>query len=322
MEGYDVPSPEFQTPPIELREAIFRHSGWRHQRQAVWESLKRTGASRHRLDRFANCGGACYVEVSPSTGDVRITGNFCHDRLCVPCGTARAHKISQALLTQLPEGPIRFLTLTLRHSDTPLRDQVDRLYRSFAVLRRRKWWLARVTGGAAFVEVKLSDKDGLWHPHLHVLIGGVWLDQKELSQEWHAVTGDSSIVKVLAVPDRKAATGYVAKYSAKPVEGEVYRHPEKLDECSLALKARRLCFTFQSWRGIDLDATPAHVDDWRPIGPLSRLFSDAEAGDDDARLIVEALLNHDKLPWFRDRAPPDVPNTSDTHVSAAQLSQL
>lgn len=310
LEGYDPPRPEFQVCPITISEAIFRHSGWRHQRQRVWESLLRIHANNARLDRFANCGASCSVEYSPSTQEVRYVGSCCHDRTCLPCGIARSGKIARALVAALPPGCVRFITLTLRHNDNALRDQLDRLYACFLALRRRKFWLAGVTGGAAFLEVKLGEKDGRWHPHLHILVSGKWLDQKALSKEWLAVTGDSSIVDVRSVPDRAEVSGYVAKYAAKPLDGKVIDCPPKLDEAIISLRGRRLCFTFGDWRGIDLDADAPDPGDWQRLGSLSALLSDTRSGDPAALQILDCLLNRRKLPlkFFDGPGPP--PNTS------------
>jgi hypothetical protein len=180
----------------------------------------------------------------------------------------------------------RFYTFTLRHSDTPLSAQIDRLYRSFAVLRRRKDFLAHCRGGAAFFEAKISEKSGLWHPHLHVIIEGVWWDQRELARAWHSVTGDSTVVDVRAVGDTDGTCRYVTKYVTKPAHDSVYRDPDKFDELVSALAGRRLATTFGTWRGFKLNETPDDPGEWVPLMPLHDVASLARRGDEQALRLM------------------------------------
>jgi hypothetical protein len=38
--------------------------------------------------------------------------------------------------------------------------------------------------------------DGMWHPHLHVIAEGRFLDKHALSAAWHHATGDSFVVDI------------------------------------------------------------------------------------------------------------------------------
>jgi len=166
---------------------------------------------------------------------------------------------------------VRFVTLTLRHSRTPLEDQLDRLYRSFNVLRRRKFWLAHVDGGAAFCETKVSEKDGLWHPHLHLVVVGSYMDQRTLSQEWLAVTGDSSVVDISRVRDEKTVGFYITKYVSKPLDSSLFTDESLLQEAIVALSGRRLCMTFGSWRGTPLVEVEHGEEQWTRLGSTVEL---------------------------------------------------
>lgn len=246
-----APHPDFRSEPSTPEEETFRHSSWQPRRRKVWDSLQRCQRSTARLDRFAECGSGLWIGVSSETGDIALQSNCCHDRWCVPCQAAKAAVIAEQIELALYKKVSRFVTLTLRHSPTPLTDQIDRLYDSFTRLRHRAFWKANVLGGVASLEVKLG-RDGLWHVHLHLICEGKYLDQRQLSREWHAVTGDSSIVDVRLVRDGAIGARYLTKYVTKPASAEVYEAPEKLDEMVLALGGRRLCLTFGSWRGIKL----------------------------------------------------------------------
>lgn len=234
--------------------------------------------SENRLNRFAQCGSALYTQVEVHEGTARLTCNSCRDRFCTPCGNARARIITSALDSVMKGKTTRFVTLTQRASDTPLADQIDRLYRNFSVLRRRTWWRDHAEGGAAFLEVKLGQNSGLWHPHLHIILQGTYLPQAELSAEWHAVTGDSFIVHVGDCRDSTARARYVTKYVTKPATSEVFQDAAKLAEMLQAMKGRRLCLTFGSWRGTPLDPDEAPAGEWKHAGTLEQVMHRAVSG--------------------------------------------
>lgn len=246
------------------------------------------------------------VQLATDGSDIRLVSHHCQDRFCIPCQRRIASAICSNL-NRLVEGKdVRFFTFTLRHSRTPLSAQLDRLYRSFKELRRRKIWTDSQDAGAAMLEVKLSEKDGLWHPHLHVLAQGSWVDQKELSKAWHEVTGDSSIVDVRRPASGTELVGYVTKYVTKPADASVYRSAAALDEAIEALRGRRRCLTFGAWRGSPLEDMPDDGREWQTLDSLESLLRRAAAGDVSALRFVEALER--KIPDLLERwsgCPPD-----------------
>jgi len=283
------PRAEFQVTPLDPLEAAFRHSGWSVRRRLVWDALRRTHQSPNRLDRFAQCGSACVVEWSKTLQTARLRANFCRDRLCVPCGRARSRQVANALIKESTGRTVRFATFTLRHSRTPLRDQIDRLYRSFSALRRRAWFKSNTAGGVAVLETKIGI-DGLWHVHLHTLLVGQYLDQKTLSEEWHAVTGDSYIVDVRRIDGDHGAIKYVAAYVGKPMDATVTQHAEALDEFVIAIRGRRVVNTWGCWSRLDLDPdTSETATDWLPVASLRQLINDARGGDRFAQAMLLSL---------------------------------
>lgn len=291
--AYDV-HPDFAVEPATLGERTFRHSGWWGTREKVWSALKRTGHRGAQMQAFAECGSGCWVQHSKSRGAFRTSSNCCKSRWCVPCGVARAARLRASVAKQLEDWQkVRFITLTLRHSQTPLTDQIDRLLRSYRELRRRPAWTTSIDGAAAFVEVKISDRDGLWHPHLHIIAVGRWIDARALSREWHAVTGDSTIVDVQLAKSPAGVASYVVKYVTKPLDQSVVACPDRLDEAIVALKGRRLVNGSGVLRSISDDATPDGVDDWHTIGRLDALLDDARNGDAAAAAIVASLKHLD-----------------------------
>jgi len=190
----------------------------------------------------------------------------------------------------------RFITLTLRASNTPLTDQIDRLFRSFRALRVDKNLGGKLKGGAAFGEIKIGERSGRWHPHLHVIAEGAFIDQKELSRAWHRITGDSTIVDIKRVDSVERAASYVAKYVTKPADASVFANTELLDEFVCAIAGRRLCSTFGSWRGFCLDAPPPDDVQWITLGSVHSLRLSASDGNVDALRWLEAASR--KWPLF------------------------
>lgn len=284
------PRAEFSSPIADRAETLFRHSSWRHRRQMIWDAMHRTSASVAKLDRFENCGSCLWLRAVLETGELGLVSNTCHDRWCEVCGRERAAVIAENAFHAVKGEVVRFVTLTLKHSPTSLSDQLDRINASFNRLRERRWWKDRVRGGAAFLEVKLSEKSGLWHPHLHLIIDSDFLDQRELSQEWLGVTGDSSIVDVRLIRDFGGVAAYVTKYVTKPASAEVYAVPERLDEMILAMRGRRLCATFGSWRGLKLSEVPPSDCEWKSLGSVTSLWSQARSGDERAIALVTLIV--------------------------------
>ena len=272
----------------------FRHSGWQRTRTLVRNSLMRTQQSVSRIVNWDNCGYGAYVlqsEADPSR--FRIAGSNCHDRFCTPCAKLRSQCIANALHEAARDRVVRFVTLTLKHRTEPLATTLDRLYDSFAKLRRTKLWKKCVHGGAAFVEIKWIENSEQWHPHLHVICMGSFLPQPKLRAQWFSITGDSHIVDVRLVRDKVEMTRYVTKYVTKFLSNSFVNRPSLLDEAVSAMCARRLCLTFGSWRGILLTKDDSSFE-WVNLGSLNDWVSRAVRGELEA-LQVLCYLDPDFL---------------------------
>jgi hypothetical protein len=272
------PSPEWQFPPISGREARFWHSSHQRERKAIYHALRTMGKYR-QIHTFVNCGSDVRVLFRLRIGDVpqiRLAANRCKNRFCPLCSRCRSTVFAANVSALIRERAcrVRMVTLTLRHSDTPLRDQIRRLTQCFNNLKRRSWWKDKVSGGVMFTELKIG-KDGRWHVHCHIIAESSFLPIHELSNEWHAVTGDSPIVDVREIESPEKAGGYVAKYGSKPCDPSVLYSPEKLIEAIEALKGVRLATTFGEWRGKKLTSSSDDTDNvgWEEIGTLHSIMT-------------------------------------------------
>lgn len=299
--------------------STFRHSGWANRRRKVYEALCRTGQTFPRRTEFAGCGNHAYVlrsTTEPIT--YRVAGSSCHDRFCLPCAAERSNAIKLNVLERIGINPVRFLTLTIKSAQEPLTELLDKLYSSFQSLRRRTLWTKAVTGGVAFLEVKWSARAQRWHPHFHVLIQGRYLPQKPLAIAWLDITGDSHVVDIRAVRDLTHTAYYVTKYASKPLDNSFLDLPDQLDEAILALKGRKLCLTFGTWRGVLLARTIAEGA-WENIGPLEDFIFNAAHGDPAALETLAFITNRDLTDLYS-RAPPLAPAPTPQQPIETQLS--
>jgi len=293
-----LPSPSFAPlPPVDVLAhpeedagTMFRHSGWAAQRRRVAAALAAAFPETARLDRFSNCGRDAWVVQHPNRPrDFRVMANYCRDRYCVPCAAMRGRLLASNLLDAIGDRPIRMITLTLRsEAGDPLKPLLDRLYQSFARLRRTAFWGEHVTGGAALLEIKFIGRTRRWHPHLHILANGKFVPRGRLAGEWQRITGDSYIVDVRPVRDRGHAAHYLTKYVSKPADPSASRSHDLLLELVRACHGRRLCSTFGNWSGIELLRHDPPVE-WIFITTLGVLQQRARDGDAESQQILRSL---------------------------------
>lgn len=278
--------------------ARFRHSGWWQIRKRVFEALKACNVPLGRRNAFATCGNAATVWQSDTPPhEFKLRGNHCHDRLCTPCANARSQEIARALNERIQGAKLSFITLTICGTGQRLAELLKRLYTGFRALRLHPAWKEAVRGGAAFLEVKWSDKAKRWHPHFHLIADAKFIDQGELSTIWRTITKDSYIVDVRRVQNPEVANRYVTKYASKPLNSSFSNTPDLLQEALTSLHGKRLCFCFGTWYKIplhDIDEDDAVAGSWSPLYSLNDLLREADRGNVDARSVLEQLHLIDK----------------------------
>lgn len=284
--------------------SVFRHTGWAPQRKRIYESFQRLDLGIDRLWNFTQCGKHAYVLRHPTEPDVyRISGSTCHDRFCLPCANSRSHTIAMNVIDNNHASQTRLITLTLHSHTEPLAQLLSHLSISFSKLRQRSQWKKRVTGGVAFLEIKWNAHLSRWNVHLHILASGKYYKTGLLSALWLEITGNSKIVDLAFVHDRKHAARYITKYASKPLDPTVIAVPDRLDEAIVALKGRRLCTTFGTWRGIKLTDSPSE-ESWDYVDTLSSVIEKARRADADSLRICECLGVPVVLGPRIPRAPP------------------
>ena len=267
----------------------FLHSHWAARRRRIIKALESTEVSLRQQSAFAGCGSSFWVLRSNDDLTVfKAVRDTCGNRWCEPCQKSRAHVIRSNLDRQLPDNPVRFLTLTLRSHGESLEEMLSRLYAGFRKLRASALWRDRVEGGIAFLEVTRGKQKDHWHPHLHVLLQGRFLPQNELAAVWLKVTGDSRVVDIRLVRSKARVIRYVAKYVTKTTSPSIHNQPNALIEAIEALRSKRTIIPFGTWRGMRL----LHRDSegsWKLYGHENQLAIKAYEGDELASTLTTIL---------------------------------
>ena len=288
MQAAGVPLREHAAPSPDVG-VIFRHSGWSRYRDQIASAFASLHLPDTRRTNFACCGEGAWVWQSPDDPThYKLSGNYCHDRWCLPCGAARGRTIARNAMAYVAGRQLRFLTLTLRQVQAPLREHIDRLTDCFARLRRSRFWRDNVAGGMAILEVKHGAQAGTWNAHYHVLVEGKYLPHAIIKAMWHRITGDSYVVDIRAVGSTDAAAHYITKYVSKPLDRSVFRDEATLREAISAMHGKRTLSTFGAWSGLSLTSEDTDAE-WISIGPLAELQRDAHSGDAAAKQILLSL---------------------------------
>jgi hypothetical protein len=210
-------------------------------------------------------------------------------------------------LAEKPDGRYRFITLTIRHSEDPLTEQLRHLYDSFKRLRASKLWRRTQRGGAAMLEVKWSEETRRWHPHLHIVAEGDYCNKHDLSEAWHTASGDSFVADIRKLDSERDAAHYVAKYVTKGTSANVWNDRSAAQEWVVATAGLRGCTTYGTWRGFKLLQKPKDPGDWIFEGKLDEIAARAQAGSLADLYLLLALrppgFTEERKP-HRERAAP------------------
>lgn len=286
----------------------FRHSGWARTRQRIRRALAAAGGRSNRLEAWDECGSHPWIVRSISQPDLyKIRAHLCHDRFCKPCASQRSATIAENLATKMAKRRHRLITLTIRSEQEPLAQLIQHLLDSFRTLRRTDLWRQRIRGGAAFLEIKYNVPLDRWHPHLHIIAEGQYIEVGHMTQAWKRITNHSCIVDVRLIKTWENAVRYVSKYASKPLSSSYVGDHDRLCEAITALTGRRLCMTFGCWRGWKLLKTQ---DDgpWTYLATMTEVTREAADGSlwhlDLLHRVGLTIRVHRTRPDVKPRPPP------------------
>lgn len=197
--------------------------------------------------------------------------HVCNQHLLCPfCAGIRASKAIQKyservdeVLKQNRKLKVALLTLTVKNGHD-LQERSSHLITSLRTLIKRRQdykkkergfnEFCKIDGAMYSYENTYNEKTGEWHPHVHMLVLlNDWIDQEQLSDTWHEITGDSFVVDVRRVKKSKEfgyakAAAEVCKYALKFGDLTV----EKTWEAFKILKGKRLSGAFGSLYGVKI----------------------------------------------------------------------
>lgn len=301
-----------QKPPP---EALERGYAFRKHKSAV-EQLDRWLIERCNdealKNRILSCGSDAWVDQSPSTGRFRVRCKRCLYRACPLCrirwALATREKI-ESVLAEVEPRRRKLLTLTLKSSNAPLRDQIEHLWSAHRRLRHRKLWRDAVRGCIAVLEITWNNDRKQWHPHLHCLIDSDYIDQRALSKAWLSVTFTSKIVDIRAVRSFEKASTYLTKYLTKATTLPDDIDPIRLDEyynCYRKTRFTRFQGSLRPRPGEEI-WRPPYPTDWQPLTPLGSLLERAAIGETFAIRVLDKLAaerTFQREPDIPDEFPP------------------
>lgn len=243
-----------QTRRVQTRAQVCIHKPWEAAREKIAQALiESTDASlSKRGDRIDDCCAYPQVAVT-SKGKPALVLQCCKDQLCPRCQQHRGNEAARKIAGYVRQmNAPRLITLTLKHRKQPLKAELDRLHAAFRELRKQPIWHHKVKKGVYAIETTKNLQTARWHVHVHIICDGEYFDQKQLSNVWKKITGDSHVVHIEAVHDRDKAARYVATYVAKPANVEAWSH-DAIREYAVALHGRRLLHTFGGLHGVAID---------------------------------------------------------------------
>jgi hypothetical protein len=261
------------------------------------------------LKRFEECGtGAWVLRGKTDHSKVKLAANLCRDKLCVPCQADRARIIRRNLEPWVKDRFLRFITLTLRSSASPLKEQLERLYRAWKTLRLKSSLAGHFKGGVAALEVKWNPftkpnpegRLGHWHPHLHVVCEGKYIDQRELSRVWLRITGDTFVVDIRKVGSPQRMAEYITKYVTKLPKTDSLRTLGLIREYAEALASVRCINSWGTWRKLGLLAEN-DSEDWEFYASLNNVMTCAQEGCPTNTALLHALIANLDLHWSEHR---------------------
>ncbi|MBA7659879.1 hypothetical protein ES703_67873 [subsurface metagenome] len=232
----------------------------------LYAAVEELGDESH-LQRILSCRKEAWFVQNSETLEIRVASKHCNLRWCPLCSESRQFFITTQTTDWLKScHHPKLLTLTLRHTSSPLKHQIQFLYESFRQLRKKSYFKKNVTGGIWFFQVKISKTDGNWHPHLHCTIDGNYLTFNKIQKLWIRITKGSKFLNIKPCTDIERSAKHIARYAARPADLADLEFDQGL-ELYYALKSKRLVGSWGTARSLSFRPTkPPDAHLWKNIG--------------------------------------------------------
>lgn len=205
----------------QIKEIARQHRGEFRETGEKWLQKKADRLLRLAF-RFRYCCYEYLLLTCRSCGQRYIGQARCECRICPECSRKHYYRIKERLyqmlktLTCIGTKRIMLLTLTLRATggDKLASSDVKRLFR--CVRKLVKTLYPKEDGCGAVGVFEMGNNNNI---HVHLIVYGDYVPQRQISKEWHRITGDSYIVDIRQVKQRKKQVNYILKYIYKPYKG-------------------------------------------------------------------------------------------------------
>lgn len=187
---------------------------------------------------------------------------FCASRRGVRNAVAYKEKLNQ-ILAENPDQDLMLVTFTVMNGEN-LWERFSHLKSSIRALMQKRTnhlkgqkytEFSRFTGGVFAYEFKRGSHLAKWHPHIHMLAlvpKGTFINHRLLKDEWLEITGDSSVINLELVKSDNAfleVFAYALKFSEMEHADRWFAFKQ--------LRGERLISSFGSFRGVEVDDSPA-----------------------------------------------------------------
>lgn len=246
--------------------------------------------------KICECGRFAALYSDSETGELITSSARCKSRICPRCAAIRAYRVRDSIIAASRDiDDPRFVTLTPKHSDEPLREQIADLRSAFVRLRRSKPWREKVIGCIAVLEVKWSPRSEQWHPHLHLITDGDYWPQRALSDAWQQASRGAPIVHIRKIHRRSDIATYVSKYVTDTSKNDSLPY-EKLAEYALAMHGLRLISSTGKMHGRIRESAPKETRaELEHVAHLGALADEAYSGNLRASRILRGLAHVERL---------------------------
>ena len=250
---------------------------------------------QRREEALLHCRTRAWFVRNREDGSIRVASNACRLRWCPICAESRQNYIRHQVQEwfQTARHP-KFLTLTIKHSQQDLISQIDKIYDCWRKMRKNPFFSKNCTGGIWFFQICRNSQRAEWHPHIHAIITGNYMNYRLLREIWLEYTGDSHIVDIKVIRDPKIIGEYVARYAARPLKLAGIPFKEGI-EAMTALYGRRIAGSWGTGRGITF--RPKKIPDpqnWEYMGGWTTIHA-ISTYDERAKAIVEAYHQNQPL---------------------------
>lgn len=173
------------------------------------------------------------------------------------------------------------------------------------------------------VEITRNQATKRWHTHLHLIVDGEFIHQKRLSAAWLKATGDSDIVDIRAVHDRKKVANYVAEYVAKPQALHTWE-AESILEFAGHMHGRRMVATFGKFHATNIDPVEKEPESVgkKYVGDTVSLAERAAKGNVRARRACEILYKLGPLWQMALGVDPSACVASSDEIDASEWKEV